>query len=198
VVFFLASMPTTASKGGPESSSSSRRGSMFFSRRFSNASLLTIESTETVLPQYSAVGNPQNQSDGADGVLRTGELYYASLPPSGGIPCSQLGTPSLFSVVNPRHSTLLAWTTSNSTAGANGPTRMDSCFQYSFPIESNKRWATLHLTTPTAIAGDPRTSYKQPKVPTFWGCDPITGVVHLDLGNPLTIQEINVAVCGTL
>jgi hypothetical protein len=192
-------MPTTASEGGPEGSSSSRRGSRFFSRQFSNASLLTIGSTNTILPQYSAVGNAQNPDDDADSVPRTGDQYYASPPPSSGIPCSPSATimPSRLSVVNPRYSTLLAWTTNNYTADAESPTRMDASFQYSFPIQSNKPWATLHLSTRTGIAGNPRTCHTQPKVPWFWGCDPVTGVVHLDLDNPLTIQQINVTVWRT-
>ena len=208
--FSLAAMSlsTKASEGDPPSGPSIRRGSSFFGRRFSNASLLTIGSINTILPQYSAVGNdeqplnPPGPDDAPDGV-RTGDQYYATPPPSepsSGVPCSPVspsGWPSRLSVVNPRHSTLLAWKTSNSTASAdNYPARMDSCFQYSIPLTmpSVKQWATLHLSTRTTIAGNPRSSQTQPKLPRFWGCDPVTGVIQLDLDNPLTIQQINMTV----
>jgi hypothetical protein len=193
-------MSTTANEGSPSSGPSTLRSSLF-SRQFSNASLLTIGSINTILPQYSAVGDEARSQNppGFDGDAETEDQYYASPPPSeslGGFACSHPPPgssimPSRLSVVNPRHSTLLAWAT-NSNASADGSTRAD--FQYSFPIPSNKHWATLHLSTRNTIAGNPRASHTQPKLPRFWGCDPVTGVVQLDLDNPMTIQQINVTV----
>lgn len=200
------SMSSTTNEETPPSVPSSRRRSLFFSRQF-NASLLTIGSINTILPQYSATDADEQPhtspelDDGSDGTFQAQNRHYASPPPfdpsssAPGRPLSPPGsplTPSRLSVINPRHSTLLAWTTS-SIPSFNDSLQTDS-FRYSYPIPSNKHWAILHLSTCKTIAGNPRPSHTQPKLPRYWGCDPVSGVVQLDLDHPLTIQQINVTV----
>ena len=173
-----------------------RRKSSLFDRlgRFSNASALSVSTVNTALHQYSPINDTESPED---------EMRLSSDIGSGGFhasstfePQSSLGLPSTispprYSYVNPRHSILLSWTPSSEDPWTES---LSKGFRYSFPIKANKTWATLHLDTRDAIPGNHTPLARQPKVPRFWGCEPIAGVLDLDLDNPQSIYEINIMV----
>ena len=171
-----------------------RKLSLFDRRRFSNASTLSVSTVSTALPQYSTIDSSESPEDEGHWFSESGrEGSYAS---STFGPQSSLGlpfaiAPPRYSYLNPRHSILLTWTPSAEDPGTES---LSNGFRYSFPIKANKTWATLHLDTRDAIPGNPAPSASQPKVPRFWGCEPIAGVLELDLDNPHSINEINIMV----
>ena len=69
-------------------------------------------------------------------------------------------------------------------------------YEYTFPIRPTKPWATLQLFTRDVVPGNLYAPKGRPKKPHFWGGDPISGVLQLDLESPQTIQEITVNVCS--
>ena len=61
--------------------------------------------------------------------------------------------------------------------------------EHSFPIRSNKPWATL--CTFSRDLGEPQ---PKGKVPRFWGGELVAGTVDLDLTTSTTIQQISITV----
>ena len=135
--------------------------------RFSNASLLSLSSIRTLLPQYSAVNN----SDGP----------YSDANP-------RCGTQTSGSDPHFQHDTL-------EPPSYTSVTPIEGEVRYSFPIRTKKPWATLHLRTRDAVPGNIKPLLTQPRVPRFWSCDPITGTLELELDSPQTIRQINICVC---
>jgi len=166
--------------------------SLFDRRRFSNASTLTVSTVNTALPVYSTIdgsGSPEDEmrlssESGRDGSYASSTFEPQSTP---GLTIA----PPRYSYLNPRHAISLTWTPSSEDPGTES---LSNGFRYSFPIKANKTWATLHLDTRDAIPGNPAPSASQPKMPRFWGCEPIAGVLDLDLDNPHSINEINIMV----
>jgi len=166
--------------------------SLFDRRRFSNASTLTVSTVNTALPVYSidSSESPEDEvrwpsESGRDGSYASSTFEEQSTP---GLHPTL--APPRYSYLNPRRSILLTWAPSSEVPGIES----SNGFRYSFPIKANKTWATLHLDTRDAIPGNPAPSASQPKVPRFWGCEPIAGVLDLDLDNPHSINEINLMV----
>ena len=149
-------------------SARSSRSISFFRNRFSNASLLSLSSIRTLLPQYSAVDNS------LDALENT-----SSRPPSWN------------SSSDPRFRNTIVGEPPSYTS-----TSVEGEFRYSFPIRPTKPWATLHLRTRDAVPGNMTPLLTQPRVPRFWSCDPIMGTLELDLDSPQAIQQINVSVCS--
>jgi len=125
------------------------------------------------------------------------------------VPRNEATSPPRYSVINPRNSIILPWIASSAIAAAShdplaGPApRTDAWqasdeFRYSFTINSNRPWATLHLYTRDAVPGNIRPSANQPEVPRIWGCDPIAGMLQLEFETPQTIQQINIMVPSIL
>src|SRR6266511_1482200 len=167
--------------------SSIRKLSLFDRQQFSNVSSLTVSTVNTALPEYSTIDGSENPEDSelrwSSETSRDG--FYAS---STFEPQSSHGLPR-YSYINPRHSILLNWASSSEDSRTES---LSDGFKYSFPIKTNKTWATLHLYTRDAIPGNPAPSPNQPRVPRFWGCEPIAGVLDLDLDNPHSINEIKI------
>ena len=192
------------------SSGAGHRRSSFFARRLSSASLLTLSSVHTVLPQYSAVDNDERSIQvGFDAPPAFEEpdqsLSYLAdqeqdSPLSNGTrPSTNAPTfPSQDNIVNPRHSILLTPTiigvldANTPLAGRSQPDSSE--FQYSYPIRSSNSWATLQLYTRDSVPGNPKPSRLQPKIPRLWSCDPLKGVIQLDIESPQVIQHISVVV----
>lgn len=169
-------------------------------RRFSTASILTLASQNTILPQYAATDDTRKVLEDPPVYLPSDADHnaesnqnFTSIPS----PSSRPILPNQHSLINPRYSTLLSWINGPNSA-AIADSEVQHKFQYSYPIKNNKPWATLHLYTRDAIPGNPRPSKSQPKVPRFWSCDPIAGMVELDLDSPQTIQQIIIVVCRYL
>ena len=163
--------------------------SLFDRRRFSNASTLTVSTVNTALPVYSidSSENPEDEVRWSSESGRDGSYVFEEQSTLGLHPTL---APPRYSYLNPRRSILLTWAPSSDVPGIES----SNGFRYSFPIKANKTWATLHLDTRDAIPGNPAPSASQPKVPRFWGCEPIAGVLDLDLDNPHSINEINLMV----
>ncbi len=195
----MGDIPTSNASSGAVLASTNR--SFLGRRRFSTASVLTLASLNSVLPQYAAtddtervwedppvylpldVGNAESSSS------RSG-LHSTSTSSS---PNSSI-LPKRYSFINPRHSTILSCPNPVVESSAPVTSHSQHEFQYSYPIKSNKPWATLHLYTRDAIPGNPRPSKSQPKVPCFWSCDPVAGMLQLDFDSPQTIQQIIIMV----
>jgi len=188
----------------------------FFARRLSTASLLTLSSIHTVLPKYSAVDNDGKsidpppafeESDQPSSNLADQDGYTAS--PTSDDWRSQSTSPivttadaptfpSQDNIVNLHHSILLTPTIMDANDPLASRSQPDSSeFQYSYPIRSSNSWATLQLYTRDSVPGNPKPSRLQPKVPQLWSCDPLKGVIQLDLESPQIIQHISVVVCST-
>ncbi len=208
----MASGAGTSSFGGM----ASRRS--FFARRLSSASLLTLSSINTVLPQYSTIDDNEkgigappafeepdqlpsdladqdgyhNQNDGYSAVSDAWHSQSTSpMVTNAGIPTF----PSQANIVNSRHSILLTSDAGDANIPLAGRSQPDSSqFQYSYPIKSGNPWATLQLYTRDSVPGNPKPSRLQPKVPRLWSCDPLKGVIQLDADSPQIIQHISVVV----
>ena len=159
--------------------SSSRRS--FLGRRFSLASVLSLASVNTILPQYNAV----DDSSLGDQSVRSSPID------------SLTEAPPQYSHINPRNSVLL--TNHIPVESSSVPCRSPDLeilqgFKYSYPIKSDKPWAILHLYTRDAEPGNSRPLKSRPKVPRLWGCDPVVGTLELELGVPQTIQHIKIMV----
>jgi len=61
--------------------------------------------------------------------------------------------------------------------------------EHSFPIRSNKSWATLYIFSRDLDEPQPKG-----KVPRVWGGEPVAGTVDLDLTTSTTIQQITISV----
>ena len=163
-------------------------------RRFSSASTSTVSTVNTALPQYSAIDStesPEDETRLSSEIGSAGSDASPTFEPERNPGLPPTIAPPRYSYLNPRHSILLTWVPST---GVPGTDSLSNGFRYSFPIKANKTWATLHLDTRDAIPGNPSPSASQPKVPRFWGCEPIAGVLDLDLDNPQSINEINIMV----
>jgi len=156
---------------------SSRRS--FLGRRFSRASVLSFASVNTVLPQYNAV----DDSSLDDQSVRSSPI--ASLTEA----------PPRYS---PRDSSLVTnhspVESSESVPCRSPDLELLHGFKYSYPIKSDKPWATLHLYTRHAEPGNSKPLKSRPKVPRLWGCDPVVGTLELELDVPQTIQHIKIMV----
>ena len=153
---------------------------------------MSIATIDTALPQYSPV------SDGED-MLQDPPAFDSDLPPPDMAETGSVSSPPYeenldsFSstplVLNPRprHSTILTWTPESASA-------YNHEFEYRYPIRPHKPWATLSLRTRDSVPGNPRPTQNQPKIPHIWGCDPIVGVIELDLESPQNFQEIKLVV----
>ena len=162
------------------------RFSLFDRRRFSNASALTVSTVNTALPAYSTTDGSETPEDEVYSEIGIDASPTSERQSSLGL--TSAISPPRYSYLNPRHSILLTWSPSSEDPQTES---QSNGFRYSFPI---KTWATLHLDTCDAIPGNPSPSASQPKVPRFWGCEPIAGVLGLDLDNPVSINEINIVV----
>ena len=174
---------------GKQSTQPSNSLRSLFSRFGSSISIATVD---TMLPQYSAVSNGENVLQDppafdsvASPITDVGETGSASSPPYEENLDSSSSAQQVVS--NPRHSMMLTWTPETSSS-------YDHEFEYRYPIRIHKPWATLCLRTRDSVPGNPRPTQNQPKIPHIWGCDPITGVVELDLDSPQTFQEIKLVV----
>jgi len=193
----MASHHDISAPATPISPTTTRSPSSFFRNRFSNASLLSLSSVRSLLPQYSVVDASEPSADTLSEITTTGNhesLSSASLSSN---------TPS--TIEPPRYSSLdlhhLSILSSRRTCTAtrfgvdNGVPKAHHWFRYSYPIRPKNPWATLHLHTRNATPGTHSMALQnQPRVPRFWSCDPITGVVQLDLDSPQTIQLISITV----
>ena len=156
--------PVYYSNVGPSRSSSLRN-------RFSNASLISLASIRTLLPQYSAVDNSLDASD------------IGPRPPSWSSQTTSSGQrfQNDHAIEPPSY--------------ASESTSVEGEFRYSFPIRPKSPWATLHLRTRNAEPGNFTPLQTQPRVPRLWSCDPIRGTLELNLDSPQTIQKISITVC---
>jgi len=161
----------------PSTTANTRPPSSNFRNRFSNASLLSLSSVRSLLPQYS--GGP------------TTETTTDSTPSSWNSPSAI--EPPQYSLLNPHHLPMLP--SSTATRFEIGGDSHAHEFRYSYPIRPKNPWATLHLHTRNTITGSHLKSLQsQPRLPRFWSCDPITGTVQLDLDTPQNIQLISITV----
>jgi len=160
--------------------------------RFSSASLSSIR---TVLPQYSVV-------DALQRALRPTQILATppDAPPSwnsttsGSTLLPNMTEPPRYSLINPPGELVMNWMASTATLPEVVANTHE--FQYSYPVRLKKAWATLHLHTRDAVLPrNPKPLQSQPRVPRFWSCDPIAGILELDLDGPQKIQQINVSVC---
>ena len=158
---------------------------------FSRFSGISIATVDTALPQYSPVSDgegmqdpPAFDSDFPSPITEVGETGGPSSPPY-----EENWASSTPLVLNPRprHSTILTWTPQLASSHNHE-------FEYRYPIRPHKPWATLCLRTRDSVPGNPRPTQNQPKIPHIWGCDPISGLVELDLDSPQTFQEIKLVV----
>ena len=149
----------------------------FFRNRFSNASLLSIR---TLPPQYSVVD--------------------ALKEPVGSPPDTDCGSPT---------NLVSSWNTGPSSGSTSDQRPIEPPqyslrpslgnvageFRYSYPIKSKKPWAMLHLDIERdSVPGNPHPMQSKPRVPRFWGCDPIRGILELDLDTPHNIHQIDILV----
>jgi hypothetical protein len=155
--------------------------SSFFRNRLSNASLLSLSSLRTLLPQYDAVQDPSDTvSDDTHAYPHPSPTFDAPVEPP------------RYSLLNPLSSTR------DITATHLNIDDDTQQFRYSYPIRSRKAWATLRLLTRDAVPGNPKPLQRQPRLPRFWSCDPIKGALELDLDSPQDIQHIDILVCFIL
>ena len=172
-----------------------RRG--FFSRRLSSASfssLASVSTVGTVLPTYSIedpseVGSIATSSTDR---LDTSTVYsrssstdvnsnasvdtltsLSSPPPIAGLPH--------YLHIPPQYSSTSEWRPSDNISVQH--------IEHSFPIRSNKPWATLYVFS--RDLGEPQ---PKGKVPRVWGGEPVAGTVDLDLTTSTTIQQITITV----
>jgi hypothetical protein len=159
--------------------------------RFSNASILSLSSIRTVLPQYSAVNGSEESSSRTRPEFTSHSresLSYA--PPSWNTPSAT--EPPHYSLLH--HQSLMLTRASTATRfEADGDPQAHQ-YRYSYPIRGKNPWATLHLHTRDATPGNSDSLRIQPRVPRIWSCDPIKGTLELDLDNPQNIEQISITV----
>ena len=178
-------MSTTAN----EHSATRSRSSSFFRNRFSNASLLSLSSVRTLLPQYSVVDTLEEPPASPLSEVATVTENRESLWDSPSVAIQ----PPRYSL--PQHRQSLMLTRRATTAPSfdvEGEPQVHE-FRYSYPIRAKNPWATLQLHTRIAVPGT-HSIQNQPRLPRFWSCDPITGTVQLDLDSPQNIQQISITV----
>jgi len=172
--------------------------SFFRSNRFSNASLLSLSSVRSLLPQYS-VDDTLGASTSSPNTETTTPGNRESLsfaPSSWNSNMTSAIEPPRYSTLNPRHSSMLSsrrGSTSTRFEVDGDPQAHE--FRYLYPIRPKNPWATLHLHTRDPTPGTHSKSLRnKPRVPRFWSCDPIMGIVQLDLDTPQNIQLISITV----
>ena len=188
-------LPSMASSNGDSTvnASPTRSPSAFFRNRFSNASLLTLSSVKTLPPQYSVVDTLEEAGVGGHSDDNTDNQ-----PPSCTSEFRSSGCviePPRYSLLNPRRSLISTWRSSTATRFEVEGDPQAHEFRYSYPIRSKSPWATLHLHTRDTVPGNSKSLQNQPRVPRVWSCDPLTGVLQLELDSPHNIQQINIVVC---
>jgi len=177
--------------------SSPRPRSSFFRNRFSNASLLSLSSVMSLLPQYSVddtLALEESSTSSPTETTTTGNRESLSSAPSSWT--ASAIEPPCYSLLNPHHLSMLPSRRASTTTGfgVEGESHAHE-FRYSYPIRPKNPWATLYLHTRDAIPGTHSKSLQnKPRVPRIWSCDPITGVVQLDLDTPQNIQLISITV----
>ena len=167
------------------------RTSSSFLNRFSNASFLSLASVRTLLPQYTVVDTLEDPP--ASPLSSEITIEDRESPSSWNNPESALIRPPRYTALQPLVLTQTASTTTPFEVEGDPQTHG---FRYSYPIRPKNPWATLHLQTRVAAAGDSSSlqNQNQPRVPRIWSCDPITGTVQLDLDSPQNIQQISITV----
>ena len=163
------SAPVTSSSS---TTANTRPRSSFFRNRFSNASLLSLSSIRSLLPQYSVsdtIGESSASSPNTETTTTGNRESLSSAPSSWNSNTAIAIEPPRYSMLNPHHLSML------SSTGASTATRFEveggpqaHEFRYSYPIRPKNPWATLHLHTRDAIPGTHSKSLQnQPRVPRF-------------------------------
>lgn len=155
-----------------------------FSLGIGNSSNLSLGTVNTALPEYTSIYRQpsvagddlesHHQQDSHDGGLQ------AQVPPPG--------------YRNLQASTFVAISNSNVGQFGEHSGSPSHQFHYQYSVSVNQAWATLHLHTRDSVPGNATPFPIQPKVPRVWGCDPIAGVLELDLDSPRSIQQIQIIV----
>ncbi|KDR67027.1 hypothetical protein GALMADRAFT_147458 [Galerina marginata CBS 339.88] len=179
--------------------SQARRRFNIFNRRLSYASSVSLATIDTVLPEYQSRPSTEMPpefdetsqieafetllEDRIEGENGSGFTHVASLPPSPTLSSSSMRLLSL-----PTHPVL-----SNSAVGLNRSGSLPH-FEYSFPIKSwGRRWATLHTFSLVSIPGMANPPRIKPATPLFYGGEPISGLLELDLKSLQKFQEISIS-----
>ncbi|KDR78631.1 hypothetical protein GALMADRAFT_223891 [Galerina marginata CBS 339.88] len=109
-----------------------------------------------------------------------------------------INIPPRYSLLSPRSSAIVT----PSCLGNNHDNDLRvSGIKHSFPIRTNKPWATLSTYSPRSVPGliqDERAKSKDSKLPRFLGSVPMLGTVELDLESSQTIQQISITVRGKI
>jgi len=188
-------MPSTHSSepdGNQVPISPSRRG--FFSRTLSSASfssLASVSTVGTVLPTYSIEDPSEVGSIATSSTDRLDTTVYSPSSSSTEVD-SNVSVNTLRSrpspITLPRYSHIPPqYSPSSELQPSNGISVQH--IEHSFPIRGNKPWATLY--TFSRNLGEPQ---PKGKVPRFWGGEPVTGTVDLNLTTSTTIQQITITV----
>ncbi|KAF8165884.1 hypothetical protein B0H34DRAFT_690813 [Crassisporium funariophilum] len=165
-----------------------------WNRRFSNASFTSASSFGSLasqLPEYSAMDSETpSELDGRS--IPTGDTWDSTLHHQSD-DIEEVSRTPRYSYVPPRYSTLPALP--NTPDISIGEVLH---FEHSFPINSNKLWATLHTFSRQSIPGTIGGAQARPKLPRVWGSEPVAGLLELNLERSQTIQQIRLTIRGTI
>lgn len=182
----------TGGMGDHPSTSSSDNTSPYL--RHSSRQRFSLLSVAT-LPQYTPFVDHNTQSTSAEGADLEERVSVSLVPLTSPTDAPQ------YTNVNPRFSTILNHASRNTSELPSERTislTRSPDYEYSYSNQANKPWATLKLYTHDLTLERNNRGYNQPRMPYVGSSEPLSGLIQLDINNPINIHQINLQVGLTL